>query len=297
MIISKHELIWNTNNFHNIFKTMMVPTPLSLKKDIVRVFYTAVDKKNKGLPFFFDYNLKKKKILNFSKKSILVSKLKSFYSNGMILCSVFKKKKKLFSTFAGFCSSKRGRYSINSGIMESNNNGKTFKIIQEEPLIKLKKNQLIQGGPFFTKIRNKHFLFTVDGYQFDSKTDKPKYLINQLEFCFDSNYPQKKKNKDKTIVLKLKKNETAHGRPYIIQYKKKYHLFFSVRNKKGNYTNYFGHSISNNGNEWKRISNIYIKGQDSVCYLANFIYQNKIISFFGLNNFGETGILKADLPI
>lgn len=268
-------------------KSFMLPVPIFISTNTLRIYFSGVDKKNFGLPYFADFKIKNSnlKLTKLNENTVLRDKLNFFYKTGCCFISMTKYKKLFYATFAGFERPKNNRYIISTGLASTTNLSKKFIVKFNSPFLNAKKN-LFTAGPFLL-LAKKNILFSVEGKKFDKITGKPIYKIYSRVF---KNFLNPIKNVSRKKCLDLKKNETAHARPFVIKFKNIYRMFFSVRGKNGKYTNYFGLAESTNCINWIRKKNIYVNKFNSACYLSVFYYQNKTYGLFNGKNFGEKGI-------
>jgi hypothetical protein len=271
----------------------MIPTPIKIKKNIFRIYYASRDKKKVSRIFFSDYDLLKKRIVKSPKNLVLdIGKLGAFDDNGVNPSSLIKHNNKDFLFYIGWNKKSKVRMNLFGGISSKKLKKNKFERVLESPIIERSKyDHLFNTAPFVIK-KNKLFVM------YYCSTFK---WINELTPCYSIKLCTSKNlldwNRRKEYCIKLKKNEYAIGRPYVIYHKNIYKMWYSY--KKNNYQ--IGYAESKDGISWKRKDKLIKfynpkKFNFKMMEFASVIeFQNKLYMFFNGNDYGYDGIYLAEL--
>ena len=271
----------------------MIPTPVKIKKNIFRIYYASRDNKNISRIFFSDYDLLKKKIVKTSDKIVLdIGKLGAFDDNGVNPSSFIRKNNKDYLFYIGWNKKSRVRMNLFGGVSAKNKNKKKFKRIIESPIIERNKyDHLFNTAPFVIKKNKLFIMYYCSTFKWINK-NTPSYSI---KFCTSKNLLDWERHKE--YCIKLKKNEYAIGRPYVIYHQNTYKMWYSY--KKNNYK--IGYAESKDGISWKRKDKL-IKFNNPKKYIFNMMefasivnFNNKLYMFFNGNDYGYEGIYLAEL--
>lgn len=276
----------------------MLPTPIKLTEKKIRVFYGTRNKKNQSSIGYADLEIKEKiKILkNSRKKSLSLGKLGHFDDNGVLPSTIIKHKNYFYMYYIGWQPRQTTRYSLIAGLCVSKN-GIEFKRYSESPI--LSNNNIepisILTAPCVIKLKNKFYMWYVSGIKWKNKN----YPLYDIKFATSKNginWFQTKKT-----CLKLKRNERALARPFVIFKNNKFHMWYSYEKKVGSYK--IGYAESSNGVNWKRLDskiNINFKSnyeEQMREYPSLISIKNKLYMFYNGDQYGKDGILLAELKI
>lgn len=227
-------------------------------------------------------------------KSFSPGKLGHFDDNGVLPSSIIKIKNTYFMYYIGWQPRVTTRYSLIAGLSFSKN-GKKFKRYSKSPILvnNSKEPISILTAPCVVKIKNKYFMWYVSGIKWKSK-NYPLYDIKLATSENGLNWIQTKKT-----CLKLKKNERALARPFVIYERNKFCMWYSYEKKVGSYK--IGYAESKNGLKWKRLDkNIDLNSSSK--YEIKMREYPSIISvgdkkyiFYNGDDYGKKGILLAEL--
>jgi len=270
----------------------MLPTPVKIKKNIFRVFYTSRNKKNQSFITFTDIKISSEiKIIKHAKKPVLKpGQLGCFDDNGVTPSSVIKIGKKIYLYYVGWKPKSTTRYSLMGGLAISENNGKTFKRYSRSSIFQNNDKEPFQimTAPYVLKTKNDWKLWYVSC----EKWKNPNYPIYNIKYA--SSKDGLKWKQTGKISINLKKNERAVARPSVIYLNKKFYMWYCKENKVGQYN--MGFAISKDGISWKRADNkvgIYKskKGWDSemIAYPNIICHQKKYFMFYNGNEYGKNG--------
>jgi len=298
----KKGLIYNANKSYEWAVTgAMIPTPIHLNSDILRVFLTFLDNKGIGRTGFVDLDKNDlSKVLNISAKPIFeIGKPGTFDENGSLTCSVVRaSNSEYYFYYAGFELGTQIRYRLLTGLAITNENFELKKKFKTPVLERTDDELHFRCGPFCVLDNGIFKMWYVAGSNWTKIEGKsmPVYEIKYLE----SKDGIKWADNGKTCIKIEKENEHGFGRPYVIKRNGVYKMFYSIRVKKLGYR--LGYAESENGYDWIRKDHLInldvsIDGFDNkmICYSAVTEINGKLIMFYNGNDFGKTGFGYAEL--
>jgi hypothetical protein len=292
----KKGLIFNCENYASwAVSGAMIPTPIHLDKDTVRVFLTFLDEKGIGRTGFVDLDKNNLfRIINISLVPIFeIGKPGTFDENGSLTCSVVRNlNDDYYFYYAGFELGAKIRYRLLTGLAITNKNFELKKKFDTPILERASEELYFRGGPFCLLENGVYKMWYVAGSDWTEIDGKsmPVYEIKYLE----SQDGIKWGSQGKDCIKIEKETEHGFGRPYVIKQNGKYKMFYSIRVKEIGYR--LGYAESDNGKEWIRkddLMNLKISqvGFDNkmICYSSVIEINGKLIMFYNGNDFGKTG--------
>ena len=298
----KKGIIFNSNNIAPwAISGAMIPTPVELNKDTIRVFLTFLDKNGIGRTGYVDLNKDNlSEVKSFSKKPIFnIGQDGTFDDNGSLTCSVTKSKSgDLYFYYAGFELGTKIRYRLFTGLAVTDENLQVKKKYEVPVLDRTSKELFFRGGPFCIYEDSIYKMWYVAGSDWIVVDEKkmPVYEIKYLESADGINWPD-----EGQVCIKIQNdNEHGFGRPYVIKHKGIYKMFYSIRVKHLGYR--LGYAQSTDGLNWTRMDHkmnldVSKDGWDSdmIAYSAVIELKGKLIMFYNGNGFGKTGFGYAEL--
>ena len=151
--VGKVRIIYKPDGFADWANShAMIPTPVIIDKETVRVYTTFCDKNGIGRPGYVDLDSSNlKNIKKVSSKPLLEIGLPgSFDDNGILTCSVVDLGDGVFYMYyAGFELCNRIRYRLLTGLAVSQDGGETFARYSNTPILERSSNEMyFRGGPF-----------------------------------------------------------------------------------------------------------------------------------------------------
>lgn len=303
----KQGLIYNANGEFNWAQShAMIPTPIVLNENTIRVYVTFCDKNGIGRVGFVDVDSFNPKIIKgISPNPVLDIGLPgTFDENGALVCSVLTLNKKKYLYYVGFELGTKIRYRLLTGLginAENDNNSYYFRKVKQTPILERSSDELFfRCGPFCLFEDNIFKLWYVAGSSWlkINNKDMPVYTINYLESNNGINWG----NKGHVCINIQNDNEHGFGRPYVVKDEGFYKMFYSIRIKELGYR--LGYAESVDGKNWERKDNeigidVSTEGWDSkmVCYSAVIQVNGRTYMFYNGNDFGGTGFGFAELMI
>jgi predicted GH43/DUF377 family glycosyl hydrolase len=282
-------------------KRIMVPTPLFLSDNILRIYLGFCAEDNIGRIGFIDVNGDNPaEVLKISHEPIVnIGDKGRFDDCGVVPTFIIDEGNNFTLLYAGFSKDEENPYTMFLGSASSKDGGKTFTRNSVQPLLgKTTKESLFRTGAFVLNDDLNWKMWYIGGNEWRVINGKqiPVYRCNML-----TSNNLLKWNDDFQICLDFE-SEEEHGfsRPWILKKDNKYVMYYSIRKVNIGYTP--GYAESYDGIIWKRKDNeIGIElskiGWDSemICYPAVVNVKDKTFMFYNGNNFGETGFGYAEL--
>jgi len=298
----KNGLIYNANNSYDwAVEGAMIPTPIHLNSNILRVFITFLDNRGIGRTGFVDLDKQNlSKVLNVSPKPIFeIGMPGTFDENGSLTCSVVRaSSSEYYFYYAGFELGTQIRYRLLTGLAITNENFDLLKKFNSPVLERAEEELHFRGGPFCMLENDVFKMWYVAGSNWIEIEGKsmPVYEIKYLESKDGMNWG----NKGKVCIKIENEKEHGFGRPYVIKHKGIYKMFYSIRVKKLGYR--LGYAESLDGTHWVRKDNelnfnVSKDGFDEgmICYSSVIDIGGKLMMFYNGNSFGKTGFGYAEL--
>jgi predicted GH43/DUF377 family glycosyl hydrolase len=282
----------------------MIPTPVRLTQDTVRVFVTFCDVNGVGRPGFVDVSAEDPtQVVAISPEPLLdIGRPGTFDENGVVACSVVPvSDDKFYMYYVGFELGTKIRYRLLTGLAVSEDDGRTFRRWSETPILERSLSELyfrcgpccIHGGFGFR-------LWYVAGSEWTDVDGKqmPVYDLRYAESADGMHWPD---HGDVQIPV-TEPDEHGFGRPYVIAKPGGgWRMFYSVRRRSlGAYR--LGYAESDDGRHWKRMDDhlnldVSPEGFDSeaIMYAAPIELEGKLYLFYNGNQFGRDGFAVAVL--
>lgn len=291
----KGDLSWSRSS-------AMVPTPIQIEDDRLRVYCSVCDNQGRARPTYVDVSIEDPcKILSESQMPLLdLGASGSFDDNGVLCTSVLKSSEPnvFYMYYVGFELYRKVRYKLFTGLAISQDRGNTFKKYSDIPILDRGRTEYcFRCGPFVIYEGNRYRMWYVAGSHWEgiAGKDMPVYDIRYIESGDGIHWPQEGR-----IVLAITgPDEHGFGRPWVVRENEKYHLYYSIR-RKSLQTYSLGYAVSEEGISWTRNdSNMNLKfsteGFDShmICYSAIIRAGGKTYCFYNGNDFGKDGFAVA----
>lgn len=283
----------------------MIPTPLLLNENVIRVFVTFLDDRGIGRPGFVDVSAHDPlRVLNVSKQPLLeLGKPGTFDENGMLVCHVTDLGDgRMYMYYVGFELGTKIRYRLLTGLAISDDNGETFTRYAPTPVLERTAKELyFRGGPYCLYEEGIFRLWYVAGSEWTNLDGKsmPVYDVRYVESKDGIHWPEE----GEVQIAITEPDEHGFGRPCIIpKADGGYRMFYSVRRRSlGAYR--LGYAESADGSNWTRLDeklNLDISPDSSldssaIMYAAPIEILGKLYLFYNGNEFGRDGFALAVL--
>lgn len=286
------------------FSHAMVPTPVLVSPDIIRVYVTFCDPNGVGRTGFVDLDAQNPLgVINVSSEPILdIGEPGTFDENGVLACSVVRiSDDTYYMYYVGFELGTKIRYRLLSGLAISRNGGKTFERIQKTPILERSSAELyFRGGPMVIYQNNRFRMWYVAGSEWTNLNGKamPVYSMKYLESDDGIHWA----NEGKLSLEVVNEDEHGFGRPWVVQKSpKEYQLFYSVR-KRSVSAYRLGYAESLDGIKWTRKDDqmgLNVSpgsfDENAIMYSAVISVGNKTYCFYNGDGFGKDGFAVAEL--
>lgn len=284
----------------------MIPTPVLLNQDVIRVFVTFCDLSGVGRPGYVDVSSSNPlKVLGYSQKPLLdVGSPGTFDENGVLACSIVNiGDGVMYMYYAGFELGAQIRYRLLTGLAISRDGGETFMRYSSTPVLERSSSELyFRGGPYCIYRDEAFHLWYVAGSSWINIDQKsmPVYDIRYAKSLDGINWP----DKGETQISITEDDEHGFGRPCVISKKDGgFRMFYSVRRRSlGAYR--LGYAESINGSDWIRMDrklNLDITSgsfdSNAIMYAAPIEVEGKLYVFYNGNDFGRDGFAVATLEV
>lgn len=280
----------------------MIPTPILINKNLIRIFVTFCDEIGRGRPGYVDVSAGNPlEVVSVSPQPLLeLGAPGTFDENGVVACSVVNLGNgKMLMYYVGFELGVNIRYRLLTGLAISDDYGETFTRKQLTPVLERSSDELyFRCGPHCVYEDGIYRLWYVAGNEWIDVNGKmmPKYDIRYLESMDGINWP----TTGKVQISVEHDDEHGFGRPYILPNTGSgYSMFYSIRSKSlGGYR--MGYAESSDGIEWLRMDqkiNLQCTpnsfDSDAMMYAAPVVVGDKTYIFYNGNNFGRDGFAVA----
>ena len=275
----------------------MVPTPMCIGNDIVRVYVSFRDKLSVGRIGYVEVSADDPvKVLAVSNQPVLDVGLRgTFDENGVIpTCVVDVTLDTKYMYYVGFELGTKIRYRLLTGLAVSHDGGKSFQRLRRTPILERSDEELyFRCGPFVLKEGGVFKMWYVGGSSWTVIAGKemPVYELKYLESSDGIEWGLL----GKTCLALNDPDEHGFGRPFVVKENGLYKLFYSIR-RRSLATYRLGYAESKDGINWQRYDqelglDVSPEGWDSeaIMYSAVIRLRNRTYMFYNGNNFGETG--------
>lgn len=281
----------------------MIPTPLILNDDVVRVFITCCDDDVVGRVGYVDIDSRNPiRVLGVSENPVLdIGRPGAFDENGSIACSVTNTPSgDSLMYYVGFELGTQIRYRLLTGLAVQEKGKTDFSRFSRAPILERSDSELyFRCGPYVLQENSRYRMWYVAGSEWEKVGDsiKPVYDLRYMESEDGFNWP----NHGDACIRIEKDNEHGFGRPYVLMHNNEYRMFYSVRRR--DVESYrLGYAESSDGLRWIRKDeeiglDVSTSGWDSemICYSAVVNLHGRWFMFYNGNDFGRTGFGVAEL--
>lgn len=282
----------------------MVPTPVRLNSETIRVFVTFCDEDGIGRPGFVDVCARDPRhVLRVSSSPLLDLGLPgTFDENGMLACSVVDfGDGRMYMYYAGFELGTKIRYRLLSGLAVSTDSGESFRRHAPTPILERSASEFyFRGGPYCLLGDAGFRLWYVAGSEWTELEGKsmPVYDVRYAESQDGVLWP----SEGEVQIAVSKPDEHGFGRPCVIAKPGGgYRMFYSVRRRSLSAYR-MGYAESPDGREWTRMDDQLgldvtpgSFDSDAIMYAAPLDVDGTLYVFYNGNDFGRDGFAVARL--
>lgn len=284
----------------------MIPTPIRINEEIIRVFTTFCDSKGIGRPGYVDVAAHNPlEVIKVSQSPLLEIGLPgTFDENGLLVCSVISLgNDRMYLYYVGFELGVKIRYRLLTGLAISEDGGNTFYRYASTPILERSPSELFfRCGPYCIHEPENFRMWYVAGSEWTLLGGKPMpvYDIRYLESLDGIHWPMHGEVK----IAISQPDEHGFGRPCVIPMPGGgYRMFYSIRSRSlGAYR--MGYAESIDGNNWLRMddklnltSSLGEFDSQAIMYAAPILIGEKLYVFYNGNDFGREGFAAAFLEV
>jgi hypothetical protein len=296
-IVLKPDVEWGS-------KRSMVPTPVLLDENTIRVFVTLCDADNVGRPAFVDVDAHDpKKVLRFSQQPIMdVGEPGAFDQHGVVpSCIVRDSDGRLLMYYSGFQRFETVPYKIFTGLAISEDNGESFVRHLTTPILGESDSEtMFRCAGYVDRSGSRYRMWYIAGSEWETVSGKlmPRYSLRYAESMDGIAWPS-----DGVMSMDLTDpDEHGFGRPWlVIDDHGMHHLYYSVRRiSLAAYR--LGYAQSVNGLQWNRLDaqmglDVSPGSSDSnaISFTSVITVAGNTWCFYNGNGFGEDGFAVARL--
>lgn len=280
--------------------TALQPTPIMLNDEVIRIFFGSRDGSGVSRVGWVDVSsTDPSKIIGYADRPALdVGLPGAFDDNGVVPSAVVRREGKLYLYYAGYQLQHHVRFIVLGGLAVSEDNGVTFKRIQNTPVLERTSDEflfrvlhtaLFENGVWKVWYGGGNHFITWNG-----KT-LPVYDIRYMESQDGIHFPEKG-----IVAISNAVEEHRVGRPYVTRLNGMYYMFFGASTKTSPYR--LAYATSQDGQNWERNNELdgitYRPGDfDSEMSAYPSVIQtgSGVFMFYNGNNYGKMGIGLARL--
>lgn len=282
----------------------MLPTPVRLNSEVVRVFVTFCDSDGVGLPGFVDVLASDPlKVLRVSKAPLLELGMPgAFDDNGAVACTVVDLGAgHMHMYYVGFEICTKIRYRLLTGLAVSSDGGESFKRHSDVPVLERSPSELyFRCGPYCLRDDSGFQLWYVAGSEWTELDGKlmPVYDIRHASSPDGVHWP----DLGELQIGISEPDEHGFGRPCVIRKPNgDYRMFYSVRRKSLSAYR-MGYAESRDGRNWTRMDDKLgldvtpgSFDSEAIMYAAPLEIDGVLYVFYNGNDFGRDGFAVARL--
>jgi predicted GH43/DUF377 family glycosyl hydrolase len=273
----------------------MMPTPLKIGDDLLRIYFASTDKNTVGRIGFVEVLISDPiKVLTCSNTPVFnIGEPGAFDDSGVVPSSIVIVDDQIWLYYIGFQRRAAVPYTMFTGLATSNDGGLTFQRHRAEPILgPVGGESMIRTAPFVVRTDSVWRLWYIGGDSFIEVDNKlqPTYSLRYLESSDGVHWP----GPSREILVPRGDDEYGFGRPRILFDQGSYTMFYSVRSKSAGYQ--LGLARSIDGLEWMRhdeqvgiVSRTEDWASQTVGYAAVFEHGEEWLMFYNGNQNGRTG--------
>lgn len=281
----------------------MLPTPLLITEDTIRVYIGFCDGNNVGRIGYVDVCADNpQKVQNISTSPVLdIGRPGCFDDNGVVPLSVLEAGDEIYLYYVGFQTGVKVPYFMFGGLAISRDGGDSFRRVSEAPVVDRKDDELFaRCGMNVMKDHDIYKMWYVgtinEGWVQNHGSLKPLYTMRYMESEDGIHWDQP------SVSCMQFSNEDEHGfgRPYVWKVNGAYKMLYSIRTYSRGY--YIGYAESVDGVKWIRKDELAgictsASGWDSqnISYPCMLQTKGRTYLFFNGNSCGRTGFGYAEL--
>lgn len=281
----------------------MIPTPVRIAPDRLRVYITCCDELGIGRPGWVDLDASDPmRVVEVGADACMdIGRPGTFDENGVLACSVVDDGQgRYFMYYVGFELGTRIRYRLLSGLAISTDGGRTFARLKETPILERSPGELFfRGGPFVLRAAGGFRMWYVSGSTWTMLNGKsmPEYVVRYLESRDGMSWGEA----GHLCIDVAHADEHGFGRPWVVVDPSGLHeMYYSIRRRSLSAYR-LGHATSPDGRTWTRDDpalglDVSGEGFDSkaIMYSAVIEVDGRTYCFYNGDDFGRLGFGLAE---
>ncbi|HEY1329424.1 MAG TPA: hypothetical protein VGI14_20995 [Casimicrobiaceae bacterium] len=282
----------------------MLPTPMRLNDDVVRVFVTCLDDAGRGRPAYVDVSARDPtRVVDAAREPLLdVGERGTFDDNGVAaLCAVPAGGRRVHLYYAGFELCTQVRYRIFTGLALSDDGGGTFRRHARVPVLDRSDDErYFRCGAFVMRDGGLFRMWYIAGSRWTTVEGRelPVYTLRYLESADGVQW-----GATGTPSMDVSEaDEHGFGRPWVIRRAEDdYRMFYSIRSRsRAAYG--LGYAESDDGLTWRReddaVGLVPTPGAfdaHALMYMSLIEVDGRTYCFYNGDDFGRQGFGAAEL--
>lgn len=267
------------------------PTPFYLGGNIVRIFFSSRNLKNKAGITFIDLDIDRFELLN-NKLNILFKAegyTNTYFRDGISLGNIFSHKMRYFLSFMGWDISSKSPWEGRVGIAEIDPFSPSLLYISDTPIIETFEHvDSSLSYPMVRAINDELHIWYGNTLKKDAGNGDMLHTIHLSILKSDNSL----EHKGQVIDYEIGKSQ-AFSRPTILEHNGTLNMLYSVRGISTNYR--IKRVVSNDGFTWEKadfqlIGTNHLGEQEMQCYPYLITIADKVFLFYNGNEYGRSGM-------
>jgi predicted GH43/DUF377 family glycosyl hydrolase len=284
-------------------KNASFPT-VEILENVYRIYYTSMDELNVGSIGYLEVNRDQPTQVVYQHPTPILTSGEpgAFDDHGVNAFSVIQdgRFRKLY--YQGWQITKKSPYCIFSNVATSEMQGQpSFTKISKAPILdRIDSEPFMRAAPFVIKDQDVYKMWYCNCSEWVLKDQRWDYRISihYLESGDGINWD----SNPKKVLTYSDPDDFAVGRPCVVKFQEKFHMWYSIRSFSQPYR--LGYAISDDGIHWDRRDSLVglqrsPSGWDSemICYPFVFADRDKLHMFYNGNQHGASGFGYATSPL
>jgi hypothetical protein len=274
----------------------MIPTPLCLSDDFIRLYVSHLDDRSVGRIGYIDVRASDPtRPLAIAAQPVLnIGAPGTFDDNGVVPSCIMRSATGLRLYYSGFQIQTKIPYTIFSSVAAADTLGKAFSRASAAPLLDRTGSELFfRAAPFVMHDQGGWRMWYIGGSDWTENGEGkllPRYSLRHTRSHDGLDW----RNPSVECMAPNGDEEIGFGRPFILRQRAVYHMWYSIRRRSG-YG--LGYAESTDGLSWVRKDEaVGIDCSDSgwdsemICYTAIVPANGRWLMFYNGNGYGRTGV-------
>lgn len=295
-----------SGNNHLKLSHAQLPTPLQINESTFRIFYSSRDKEGKSRPFFLDFDMRSKKVVNVSQQPVIeLGAPGTFDDCGIMPSSCVRVDKDIYFYYIGWNQRRNISYHLAIGLAISRDNGETFEKISSGPILDRNLHDpIFCAAPCVHRTENGFTMWYISGTGWPEYNGKPEpvYLVKRATSIDGIQWQT-----TEDVCIPYKFDGEALGRPWVTTDSGGFHMIYSSRGteayRETSGEHYrLGYATSKDGVNWVRKDSEFdlqksgLSWDDNMQeYSSVFQYKGTTYMLYNGNTFGASGFGLARL--